>query len=81
VVAIVNEFSHMIEDQDIVHCARVAFKTSVRSSAFDDVLRVYVLPPFFVYGYLLPNFIIYWVTVPVLSIGGALLSLFWIYKL
>jgi hypothetical protein len=81
VVAIVNESSHMIEDQDIVHCARVAFKTSVRSSAFDDVLRVYVLPPFFVYGYLLPNFIIYWVTVPVLSIGAALLSLFWIYKL
>jgi len=29
--------------------------------AFDNLIRVYVLPPFFVYGYLLPKFIFYWV--------------------
>ena len=80
VTAIVNEFCHLIEDQDIIHCARVAFKESVRPSAFDDMIRVYVLPPFFVYGYLLPQFIIYWTKGPILWFGTAI-ALHAMYKL
>ena len=60
VTAIVNESVHLTEAQDIVHCTRVAFKESVTVYAFDRLIRAYVLPPFFVYGYLLPKFIAHW---------------------
>ena len=55
-----NEYSHLIEEQDVIHCTRVAFKDSMKQCVFDNMLREYVLPPFFVYGYLLPKFIIHW---------------------
>ena len=59
-IAIVNEAAHLTEAQDIVHCTRVAFKESVGLYAFDELIRGYILPPLFVYGYLLPKFIVHW---------------------
>ena len=58
-----------IEPQDVVHCTRVAFKESAKRYAFDDLIRAYVLPPFFVYGYLLPKFIWFWARHPALWVG------------
>ena len=57
------------EHQDVVHCTRVAFKESAKRYAFDDLIRAYVLPPFFVYGYLLPKFIWFWARHPALWVG------------
>jgi hypothetical protein len=60
VTAIANEAAHLTETQDIMHCTRIAFKESVALFAIDELIRWYILPPFFVYGYLLPKFIAYW---------------------
>ncbi|KAL3783074.1 hypothetical protein HJC23_012111 [Cyclotella cryptica] len=60
VSATLNEYCHLIEDKDIVHCSRVAFIASMKEYAFDNLIREYLVAPFFVYGYLLPKFIIYW---------------------
>ncbi|KAL7533222.1 hypothetical protein ACHAWF_004394 [Thalassiosira exigua] len=77
----VNEYSHIIENQNVVHCTRVAFKAIMNKYALDDWIRAYILPPFLVYGYLLPKFTIYWIRkVPVLSWIGALIIL-GIYKI
>jgi hypothetical protein len=59
-VTAMSEAAHLTETQDIVHCTRIAFKKSVVLFAFDELIRGYILPPFFVYGYLLPKFIAYW---------------------
>ncbi len=67
--ASINEFAHLVEHQDVVHCTRVAFKESAKRYAFDDLIRGYVLPPFFVYGYLLPKFIWFWARHPALWVG------------
>ena len=61
VTASVNEYSHLIESDDVVHCTRVLFKNSVKMCAFDNLMREYILPPFFVYGYLLPKFTFFWI--------------------
>ena len=67
--ASIGEFAHISEHQDAVHCTRVAFKESAKRYAFDDLIRGYVLPPFFVYGYLLPKFIWFWARHPALWVG------------
>lgn len=63
VTAPVNEFAHHLEEHNDVRCMRIAFISTVKHFAVDDVIRVYVLPPFFVYGYLLPKFLFHWTTV------------------
>ena len=64
VSASVNEYTHPIEEHDVIHCTIVAFKDSMKQCVFDNMLREYVLPPFFLWicGYLLPKFIIHWST-------------------
>ena len=82
VAAGVNEYVHLLDDQDVVHCTRVIFKDTMKNYAFDNLIREYVLPPFFVYGYLLPKFIMHWVKGPMLwlVVGMVLLGLGWIHK-
>lgn len=80
VTAGVNEFAHLVENQDVVHCTRVAFKESAKRYAFDDLIRAYIVPPFFVYGYLLPKFIWFWAREPALWVGMIVL-LTGVYKL
>jgi hypothetical protein len=52
----------LVEDEDVVHCTHAIFNDSMNSYAFDILIREYVLTPIFVYGYLLPRFILYWVS-------------------
>ncbi|KAL7450489.1 hypothetical protein ACHAWC_002397 [Mediolabrus comicus] len=52
----------LVEDEDVVHCTHAIFNDSINSYAFDILIREYVLTPIFVYGYLLPRFILYWVS-------------------
>jgi hypothetical protein len=61
VTACVNEYTHHREEDNPVHCMRAVFIDTMRNYVLDDLIRVYVLPPFFVYGYLLPKFL--WHTV------------------
>ena len=79
VTASVNECSHLIESDNAVHCTRVLFKNSVKMCAFDNLMREYILPPFFVYGYLLPKFTFYWICkVPFpLWIGALMIGIFY----
>jgi hypothetical protein len=65
VTAFVNEFFHYGEADDSVRCVRVAFIQHAKQYAINDVIRVYILPPFFVYGYLLPKMILHWWAVTV----------------
>ncbi len=67
-VTAIGEAAHLTENQDIVHCTRVAFMKSVALYASDELIRGYILPPFFVYGYLLPKFM-YWNKSPTFLIG------------
>jgi bifunctional DNase/RNase len=60
ITAFVNEFFHYGEDDDSVRCMRVAFIQHAKQYAINDVIRVYLLPPFFVYGYLLPKIMLHW---------------------
>jgi hypothetical protein len=60
VTAFVNEFFHYGEADDSVRCMRVSFIQHAKQYAINDVIRVYLLPPFFVYGYLLPKMILHW---------------------
>lgn len=60
VTAFVNEFFHYGEDDDSVRCMRVSFIQHAKQYAINDVIRVYLLPPIFVYGYLLPKMMLYW---------------------
>lgn len=55
VTATVNEYMHHQEADNVLHCTRVAFIGEMKSNIFDELIRVYILPPFFVYGYLLPQ--------------------------
>lgn len=63
VTASVNEFTHHTEAQNDVRCMRIAFIGAFKSYAIDNILRVYICPPFFVFGYLLPKFTAYWIMV------------------
>jgi len=60
VTASVNEYTHHTEEQNDVRCMRIAFIGAFKNYAIDNILRVYICPPFFVFGYLLPKFIRYW---------------------
>jgi hypothetical protein len=55
-----DEYAHHLEGLNTVRCMRVAFIGNVKHFAVDDVIRVCILPAFFVYGYLLPKFIMHW---------------------
>lgn len=57
VASFVNEYSHHLENDDGVRCMRVSFIHSMKQYAVDDVVRAYLLPPFLVYGYLVPKFL------------------------
>jgi hypothetical protein len=57
VTASVNEYTHHREEDNPVHCMRAVFIDTMRNYVLDDLIRWYILPPFFVYGYLLPKFL------------------------
>jgi hypothetical protein len=61
VTAFVNEYSHLTEAERPVRCLRVTFIHAAKQYAFNDMLRAYLLPPFFVYVYLLPKMVFQWV--------------------
>jgi hypothetical protein len=54
-----NEWTHHTEALHQVRCMRLAFISTVSHFVVDDVIRGYVLPPFFVYGHLLPQFLLF----------------------
>ena len=57
-----NEYTHAnFEESTTTRCIRMAFITNTQHYIVDDMIRTYILPPFLVYGYLLPNFILYWI--------------------
>ena len=79
VTSSVNEYSHLIESQGTAHCTRVLLRETAKMCAFDNLIQKYVLTPLFVYGYLLPRFIFYWISkVPFIVWLGALMIV--IYK-
>jgi hypothetical protein len=61
VTGFVNEWMHHGEHDMGVRCMRLAFIGAAKHYAFDDLVREYILPPFFVYGYLLPTYVLHWV--------------------
>ena len=63
VTSFVNEFTHFAEEDDSVRCMRVSFILHAKQYAINDVIRVYLLPPLFVYGYLLPKMALHWLSV------------------
>jgi hypothetical protein len=66
VTAPLNEWAHLTEGSSNVRCMRFAFISTVGHYCAEEVIRNYILPPFFVYGYLLPRFLLF------LLSGGAL---------
>lgn len=56
--AFVNECAHHTDVSSATKCARLLFIDSVQRYAVDEVIRAYILPPFLVYGYLLPKFLV-----------------------
>lgn len=56
----INEYFHFGEEDDGVHCARVTFIAAARHYAINDVMRIYLMPPILVYGYLLPKMVLHW---------------------
>jgi hypothetical protein len=59
VTTFVNEYTHHTEALHTVRYTRLVFIDTMQRYVLDDVIRAYVLPPFFVYGYLLPKFVLY----------------------
>jgi hypothetical protein len=59
-VAFVNESTHNYEWQTELRCSRTAFIQAIESSVYDSMWREFVLGPFFVYFYLLPKFVSFW---------------------
>mmetsp|Transcript_8693 Transcript_8693/g.21822 ORF Transcript_8693/g.21822 Transcript_8693/m.21822 type:complete len:600 (+) Transcript_8693:95-1894(+) len=55
VTCICNEYAHHREEQTTVRCLRMTFIGQMKRYVVEDVIRVYILPPFFVYGYMVPN--------------------------
>jgi hypothetical protein len=66
ITAPLNEWAHLTEESSNVRCMRFAFISTVGHYSAEEVIRNYILPPFFVYGYLLPRFLLF------LLSGGAL---------
>jgi len=60
VASFVNEYTHSMEEDLAVRCTRVSFIGDMKQYAIDDVVRAYLLPPFFCYGYLLPKLILHY---------------------
>ena len=59
--AFVNEWCHAhTEVNEAIHCTRLAFIGHSKGYVWNDVIRAYLLPPFLVYGYLLPKFIFHY---------------------
>jgi hypothetical protein len=56
----INEYYHFGEEDNGVHCARVTFIAAAKHYAMNDVVRIYFMPPFLVYGYLLPKMVLHW---------------------
>jgi hypothetical protein len=54
----VNEYFHYDEADNAVQCMRVSFISDAQHYAINDVIRMYILSPFFVYGYLLPTMLL-----------------------
>jgi len=61
VTSFVNEYAHQTEEERPVRCLRVTFIHATQQYAVNDVVRAYLLPPFFVYVYLLPKLIFKWI--------------------
>jgi len=62
VTSFCNEYlhnnSHHDHDHEIMtRCTRVSYVHDMKQYAVDDMIRAYLLPPFFVYLYLMPKFI------------------------
>ena len=55
VASYVNEHFHVTEEDNAIRCTRVSFVHDMKQYAVDDVVRAYLLPPFFCYLYLLPK--------------------------
>ena len=56
----INEYFHLGEEDDGIHCARATFIASAKHYAVNDVIRVYLMPPLLVYGYLVPKMLLHW---------------------
>ncbi|KAI2495058.1 TupA-like ATPgrasp [Fragilaria crotonensis] len=68
IASYVNEHYHIPEEGNAVRCSRVAFTAAMKQYAVDDVVRAYLLPPFFAYLILQPNLLWEYISVYVLSI-------------
>lgn len=60
VTGAVNEYTHHLERQSEVRCMRLAFIGAMHNYVYDNILREFIVPPFFVYFYLLPTFVCHW---------------------
>ena len=61
VTSFVNEYAHQTEYDRQVRCLRMTFIHVTQQYAVNDILRFYLLPPFFVYIYLLPKLVFHWI--------------------
>lgn len=59
--SLVNEWHHHDEVDPAIQCTRVAFIAQAKQYVLNDIVRAYLLPPIFVYGYLLPKFLVRYV--------------------
>ncbi|CAJ1950538.1 unnamed protein product [Cylindrotheca closterium] len=67
VSASTNEFAHHFEDLDHVRCMRLSFIHQMQNYVIDELIRTYIVPPFFVYLYLLPTFLFHWAGILIMS--------------
>jgi hypothetical protein len=77
VAAPMDEWAHFnlstdVADEELskVFCMRRAFQSTVGHYCADEVIRRYVLPPFFVYGYLLPQYLLFLLYGGTTVVGG-----------
>jgi hypothetical protein len=56
--SLVNETAHHLETDSSLRCVRASFIESMQRYPLNDVVRDYLMPPFLVYGYWFPNFIV-----------------------
>ncbi|KAL7517745.1 hypothetical protein ACHAWX_002640 [Stephanocyclus meneghinianus] len=75
VSAFFNEYCHLLEEQNIVHCTRAGFIVTMKEYAFDNLIREYIVSPFCVYGFLLPKFVMHW-SGRMLGIGNHIIGIF-----
>lgn len=60
VTPFLNEYLHLTEEDRQLRCIRVTFIHISKQYAVNELVRAYLLPPFFVYLYLLPKLILQW---------------------